>query len=94
MRKEPPELAAHKRALGRQLAALREAATIGQQQVAEVMTADVAAVARRVRNVGRSSSAPTPGSHWSTTAVRLRHSRAHRLQAATDSRPKLLSVST
>ncbi|MGH4022976.1 MAG: helix-turn-helix domain-containing protein [Pseudonocardiaceae bacterium] len=34
MREEPPELTAHKRALGRQLAALREAAEIGQQQVA------------------------------------------------------------
>ena len=34
MRKESPELTAHKRALGRQLAALREGAEIGQQQVA------------------------------------------------------------
>ncbi|MCA1602572.1 MAG: helix-turn-helix domain-containing protein, partial [Acidobacteria bacterium] len=34
MRKESPELTVHKRALGRQLAALREAAEIGQQQIA------------------------------------------------------------
>lgn len=34
VRQEPPELAALKRALGRQLAARREAAEIGQQQVA------------------------------------------------------------
>lgn len=33
MRQEPPELVALKRALGRQLAALRKAAEIGQQQV-------------------------------------------------------------
>lgn len=34
MREESPELAVHKRALGHQLAALREAAEFGQQQVA------------------------------------------------------------
>ncbi|MGH3904389.1 MAG: helix-turn-helix domain-containing protein [Pseudonocardiaceae bacterium] len=34
VRREPPELVAQKRALGRQLAARREAAEIGQQQVA------------------------------------------------------------
>ncbi|MGH4017177.1 MAG: helix-turn-helix domain-containing protein [Pseudonocardiaceae bacterium] len=34
VRQEPPELVVQKRALGRQLAALREAAEIGQQQVA------------------------------------------------------------
>ena len=34
VRQEPPELVALRRALGRQLAARREAAEIGQQQVA------------------------------------------------------------